>query len=197
MEGGREEGRGGSWPGVKAGNEAFLSAKSSSSPDCLDMLTLYGLKTSSMATIVKEWNSLPGRVGESLFVCYRWLRDLPLALRPSILWGEPAREFVFPYQGFCQSGSRNSFCLQLFFSKTLSDLPQIAAGVGVRGTQQEGGGILSGKSESESKKLGRDEILLDCLTGFPFINSNTVAIGELTSSYWGNHTAWGPFQPPL
>lgn len=34
-----------------------------------------------MATIVKQWNGLPGRAGESLFVCYSW-PGLLLGLTP-------------------------------------------------------------------------------------------------------------------
>lgn len=34
-----------------------------------------------MATIVKQWNGLPGRAGESLFVCYSWPEPL-FALTP-------------------------------------------------------------------------------------------------------------------
>lgn len=34
-----------------------------------------------MATIVKQWNGLPGRARESLFVCYSW-PELLLGLTP-------------------------------------------------------------------------------------------------------------------
>lgn len=47
-----------------------------------------------MATIVKQWNGLPGRAGESLFVCYRWL-GLLLALTLPDPVREPSRELAF------------------------------------------------------------------------------------------------------
>lgn len=47
-----------------------------------------------MATIVKQWNELPGRAGESLFVCYSW-PGLLLALTPPNSVGEPTRGLAF------------------------------------------------------------------------------------------------------
>lgn len=47
-----------------------------------------------MATIVKQWNGLPGRAGESLFVCYSWL-GLLLGLTPPDSAGEPTRGLAF------------------------------------------------------------------------------------------------------
>lgn len=47
-----------------------------------------------MATIVDQWNWLPGRAEESLFVCYTW-PGLPLGLTPLNSAGGPTRTF-FP-----------------------------------------------------------------------------------------------------
>ena len=47
-----------------------------------------------MATIVKQWNGLPGRAGESLFVCYSW-PGLLLGLTPLDSVGEPTRGLAF------------------------------------------------------------------------------------------------------
>lgn len=56
--------------------------------------TVMNWKTTSMATIVKQWNELPGRAGESLFVCYSW-PGLLLALTPPNSVGEPTRGLAF------------------------------------------------------------------------------------------------------
>lgn len=47
-----------------------------------------------MATIVKQWNVLPGRTGESLFVCYSWPGFL-LGPMPLDSVGEPTRGLGF------------------------------------------------------------------------------------------------------
>ncbi len=46
-----------------------------------------------MATIVKQWNGLPGRAGESLFVCYSWPGLFGLTPLDSV--GEPTRGLAF------------------------------------------------------------------------------------------------------
>lgn len=69
-----------------------------------------------MATIVKHWNGLPGRAGESLFVCCSW-PGLLLGLTPrNSVGGTHQRISFFPTTGYCQSGERNSY-LQLLPSK--------------------------------------------------------------------------------
>lgn len=51
-------------------------------------------KTTSMATIVKQWNGLPGRAGESLFVCYSWT-ELLLGLTPPRFCGGTHQRISF------------------------------------------------------------------------------------------------------
>lgn len=48
-----------------------------------------------MATIIKQWNGLPGRAGESLFVCYAWPGLLLGLMPPRFCGGNPPEDWPF------------------------------------------------------------------------------------------------------
>lgn len=79
-----------------------------------------------MATIVKQWNVLPGRAGESLYVCYSWPGLLGLAPLDSV--GEPNRGLAFfrpqDSANLAQEIPTCSCCLQ----EIQYDLSKIAGG---------------------------------------------------------------------
>lgn len=83
------------------------------------MLTvLWFAKQVPWQPIVKQWNGLPGRAGESLFVCYAW-PGLPFGHAPPNTVGGICERFAFFFHRLhsCQSGGQNSYSQLLHLSR--------------------------------------------------------------------------------
>lgn len=111
-----------------------------------------------MATIVKQWNGLPRRSGESLFVCCTWPGFL-LGPTPLNSVGEPTGGFAFFHllPGILPIWHNKFLFAAALFHKIQPDLRKIALSVGVGRKAAAGRGkgpSSDGKNITEIKGTG-------------------------------------------
>lgn len=120
----------------------------------LDMVTvLWFTKQVPWQPIVKQWNGLPGRAGESLFVCYTW-PGLPLGLAPPNTVGGTCERICFFSTGRALANleHRTPICSCCTYPERQPDLNKIVMG----GSQQERErAMLDGKTEASGTESQR------------------------------------------